>query len=74
MDPSLLQELAHFRYPRHFAYVYQYGDSGRIHCLKYNTAGYVRWEHFEYTEWDLCKEWMITDLPDHSWGFQEDSD
>lgn len=71
MNPDLLTELAHFKYPTHYAYVYQYGEGGRIHCLKYSRRG-IRWETFEYSDWGLCKEYMISDLPDHSWGFEED--
>ena len=71
MNPELLNEIAHFRYPTHYAYVYQYGEGGRIHCLKYSKRG-IRWESFDYSDWDNCKEYMITDLPDHSWGFTED--
>jgi hypothetical protein len=32
------------------------------------------WEHFDYAAWEECKEYMITDLPDHTWGFSEDPD
>lgn len=63
--------LAHFQYPTHYVYVFQHADSGHIHCLKYSRRG-IRWEYFRYEEWEQCKEYMITDLPDHSWGFEED--
>ena len=64
-------ELAHFRYPTHYTYVYQVNDTGRVHCIKYSQRGMV-WEHFDYAAWEECKEYMITDLPDHTWGFSED--
>jgi hypothetical protein len=70
MTPEF-NELAHFRYPTHCSYVFQHCDSGRIHCLKYSTRG-IRWETFDYGDWDQCKEYMITDLPDYTWGFSED--
>lgn len=66
-------ELAHFRYPTHNTYVSQCCDSGRIHCLKYSKRGII-WEYFEYCDWHICKEYMIHDLPDHSYGFVEDED
>jgi hypothetical protein len=71
MNPRELATLAHFKYPTHYAYVYQYSEGGRIHCLKYSKKGIV-WEYFEYSEWDQCKEYMLSDLPDHTYGFEED--
>jgi hypothetical protein len=54
-------ELAHFYYPTHCVYVYQYCDSGRIHCVKYDSH-HIEWEYFEYQDWDDCKEYMITPI------------
>lgn len=68
-----INELAHFKYPTHFSYVFQHQDSGRIHCIKYSKRGIV-WEHFEYGDWDQCKEYMITDLPESGWGFVEEEE
>lgn len=66
-------ELAHFQYPTHNTYVFQHCLSGRIHCLKYSRRG-ITWDYFEYPEWLVCKEHMITDLPDSGWGFVEDTE
>lgn len=71
MSPETI-ELAHFRYPSHYAYVYQHCDSGRIHCLKYSRRGLL-WETFDYNEWELCKEYMITELPEYTWLFSPDN-
>lgn len=66
-------ELAHFRYPTHCIHVSQCCFSGRIHCLKYSNRGII-WEYFEYSDWHICKEYMIEDLPETGWGFVEDPD
>lgn len=64
-------ELAHFRYPTHCIHVSQHCDSGRIHTLKYNLQ-YVEWQHWEYSEWEVCKEYMIRDMPDGYWHYNVD--
>lgn len=63
MDPRLLATLAHVRYPTHYVYVYQYDHGGRIHCLKYSHTA-IQWSTFDYCDWDMCKEYMIIELPE----------
>ncbi len=65
--------LAHFRYPTHFAYVFQHELSGQIHCLKYNQRS-IDWTYYAYEQWDQCKEYMIEALPLGVWGFTPDPD
>lgn len=71
MNPQELSLLAHFQYPTHWSYVYQYGNKGRIHCIKYGNRGII-WETFENHEFDQCQEYMIADLPAEFWGFEAD--
>lgn len=63
--------LAHFCYVTHYTYVYQHCDSGHIHCLKYNQSR-IDWTYWSYSEWDHCKEHMITPMPTGVWGYSED--
>jgi len=74
MSNEEFNTLAHFQYPTHYVYVFQHCDSGHIHCLKYSKRRGIVWEFFDYSDWDSCKEYMIVDLPDHSWGFEADPD
>lgn len=67
----MFYELAHFRYPTHYAYVFQHCDSGVIHCIKYNKRQ-IDWTYYAYEEWHICKEYMIESLPLGQWGFTED--
>ena len=65
----MFYELAHFKYPTHYAYVFQHQDSGCIHCLKYNSSK-LEWTYYNYEEWESCKEHMIRGLEPGSWGFE----
>lgn len=61
--------IAHLRYPRHMAYAYQIKDSSNIHCVKYTDA-VVEWEYF--TDWEVCKDYMVVEPESFRWGFKED--
>lgn len=63
--------LAHYRYSTHICYVYQCHNSGNIHCIKYNNK-VLNWEYFDKDQIEDCKEYMIKDIPNESWGFVED--
>jgi len=62
------QTLAHYQYPQHAAYVFKHTDSGRIHCVKYNSA-HLTWEYFDADQWHHCTEYMIESMPTGIWGF-----
>ena len=62
-----------FKYPSHASYVFASSPSGRIHCVKYSNRG-LEWEWFDQSHVADCQEYMITDVVDERWGFQEDSD
>ena len=62
--------IAHLKYPRHMAYAYQIKGSSHIHCVKY-TGAVIEWEYFN--DWDLCKDYMVTEPESFRWGFSEDN-
>lgn len=69
----MFNELAHFKYPTHYVYVFQHQHTGHIHCLKYNNRK-IDWTHYQYEEWEQCKEYMIQELEWGTWGFESDSE
>jgi hypothetical protein len=62
--------IAHLQYPRHMSYAYQIKGSNHIHCVKY-TGAVIEWEYF--TDWDLCKDYMVVEPDSFRWGFSEDN-
>lgn len=64
-------KIAHLQYPRHNAYAYQIRGSSNIHCVKY-TGSVIEWDWF--TDWDLCRDYMVSEPDSFRWGFSEDND